>query len=1360
MEAVDDPAAPRRLLSRVPAEDETRAALATEVFSAALGLVQPQLEAYTALREAEAAVRAGEEALGEAQRAEGEARAAHEALVGSAGEFGSTAAEMPPADDGAEPPPAPAEGSPEAEAAAAAAAAEELAAAAAKVEEAAAAAAAAREQLGAAEAARGAADDALPLPLLARALRLAHRMRQEAAFDALLPALLQRSEDRVAALEAEEAAAKAAAVPGTEPAKESTAAGTLALPGFGDDADPAEEAEAFAMDGEDEECLEAWSAAMLLQCCRQLEAAAEGEAAAEAAASLAALLKRAMLSSCTSLALARLKDGASDAALLLWAHAVPRLDAQDKAACGQRPGDGAGLRLAGAAALSMVVRVPKPEHAARLGEALAALGRAAGKGGFTYALLPGWALAPAATVNHLGISTGGGGGGAGGMATGGAVLHGKALLQLEIVCDRLRDKHGIECVADAPTAPRGAPQVAGLGGGRASPPVDGSEEAAEAEAEAMRVLLVPAFHALLRGELHDPLLMSAVALRLQPLLLDAGRLREASSVCRAALALVVAERGAAVVRFAEKGIDGAPSVSAASVLQPEGGPAPFAGASHKSDMAQRNLASSHVELLVWLLRTELRRGIQRAGATAAVDFGRARVAQAKRRGQQHIYGRKWAMDKEREAAEDAAVAEAPATAAAAEARLLAEYAHEPYTKALLLVECARYRATPDERQPLLIQAAEALHAAAAVELGLAQAVAPSAQGRPRPSQAPPPPQLVYRTASEVCLRPRPYAPLKKAGTIEAPRVASYAVYGKAAGASGVAVSLNNVDFRGCGEPRPLGGGEDDYDPMAGTIVLRGLPLGGPCVFAVAAYDAGGGLIGTVGATSAPIVAALPLPRLHIWATLALSAAQLGCEVVALAAAAQVEGSLVARSPPMLLWEQNPAGRLRLQERMARHSAAAELRVSCQAILLAVSLRAEAASPGGAGVSGSGDAPGVPPLAVQVETLVLAKLQLLALQLALAIDDAALSAAALQGLWNLIVPLLRLRTPSAFLLHPLCSIVEVLQLLPPERLVAIRRAPQLLACAAFALVRLSQQAGLGALADHVAQTDVRGFAQKLATEYAAQAAAREAQGVAGAAAASAAEVEADALMAAMLREHVASDAALTLPAPDDSAPSPSNDDIGLVVWGSLRTAADAAWAQVEAFKEHPRQLEFGVRVCEEMLRGKQNAQTAAAVRAMLDTLLAAAKAATRQKTRAEASSRPATADADAAAGKGGKVPPPPHTHTRAPHAAAPAAAPAATPAPGCSRAPCSLAQPLSLASPFALPPSPRPPPPPLLPRSYAASRCHHAPRASSLTLTAESRHPYRSQQGKLQTPLAHPLPNPRPHRPAPCLASAPCAFPPC
>ena len=58
------------------------------------------------------------------------------------------------------------------------------------------------------------------------------------------------------------------------------------------------------------------------------------------------------------------------------------------------------------------------------------------------------------------------------------------------------------------------------------------------------------------------------------------------------------------------------------------------------------------------------------------------------------------------------------------------------------------------------------------------------EARPRPSNAPPTPQLVYRTASEVCLRPKAFQPIKKPGMVEAPRVASYAVYGKAAGASG------------------------------------------------------------------------------------------------------------------------------------------------------------------------------------------------------------------------------------------------------------------------------------------------------------------------------------------------------------------------------------------------------------------------------------------------------------------------------------------------------------------------------------------------------------------------------------------------
>ena len=98
---MDDPAAPRRLLSRMPVEDEARASLATEVFSAALGLVQPQLDAYTALREGGAAVQAAEEALGEAHRAEGEAQAALEA-AGTAGDAGDGGGEAGGEEEGAQ----------------------------------------------------------------------------------------------------------------------------------------------------------------------------------------------------------------------------------------------------------------------------------------------------------------------------------------------------------------------------------------------------------------------------------------------------------------------------------------------------------------------------------------------------------------------------------------------------------------------------------------------------------------------------------------------------------------------------------------------------------------------------------------------------------------------------------------------------------------------------------------------------------------------------------------------------------------------------------------------------------------------------------------------------------------------------------------------------------------------------------------------------------------------------------------------------------------------------------------------------------------------------------------------------------
>ena len=67
-----------------------------------------------------------------------------------------------------------------------------------------------------------------------------------------------------------------------------------------------------------------------------------------------------------------------------------------------------------------------------------------------------------------------------------------------------------------------------------------------------------------------------------------------------------------------------------------------------------------------------------------------------------------------------------------------------------------------------------------------------------------------------------------------------------------------------------------------------------------------------------------------------------------------------------------------------------------------------------------DLPRKLPRAVQVESLALSRSLVIALQLALAIGDEPLCAAAVQALWNLVTPLLRLRQPSAFLLQPLCA----------------------------------------------------------------------------------------------------------------------------------------------------------------------------------------------------------------------------------------------------------------------------------------------------------------------------------------------------
>jgi len=104
---------------------------------------------------------------------------------------------------------------------------------------------------------------------------------------------------------------------------------------------------------------------------------------------------------------------------------------------------------------------------------------------------------------------------------------------------------------------------------------------------------------------------------------------------------------------------------------------------------------------------------------------------------------------------------------------------------------APYRQTSAERSALLNQSAELLDRAHALELSLLRASSPNMPTN-APSNGPPPPQLVYRTTSAICVRPRNYTPTK-GGTAE-----TTAVFAKVS-AAGISVSTNNSEYVGSNE---------------------------------------------------------------------------------------------------------------------------------------------------------------------------------------------------------------------------------------------------------------------------------------------------------------------------------------------------------------------------------------------------------------------------------------------------------------------------------------------------------------------------------------------------------------------------------
>ncbi|KAL1512237.1 hypothetical protein AB1Y20_005499 [Prymnesium parvum] len=1001
----------------------------------------------------------------------------------------------------------------------------------------------ARENAAGAQAAADEAGKALPMRLHLELLKACHRFEAWEQVDALLPSARVRTEKALQAVLVDRGAETIEVTVGfgTKPIfrlQESAVAETTIFTESG------AHGEAVDIDPESEAVAVMHTETALLESEREIMQAQQAQdSAAELAAmrELAARLDKLKLPPFSRAVTQALPDGLADAAITLWKFVQPILLTNDSLHARQlSPAVSQAAFAAGSSAvvshrarLSLTITPKTKDDKAKLEGALNTLASDT-RSGVRYTM-------------H---------------ANGQATIHGSGELALELICDRIRSEFN--------AASGKVPFVQPSNDAMPKRHFEGAEPSVLTE------LLLVAHFTLERLNYFDAQLRAVLALCLLQLMQQQrGNLMQSVAIARAAVEAVENARSEQVVRLAEKGICGEPSVSASSVLQHLPDAAPY---SSPSDALQQGLACLHAELTIHLIRYELRLGFHRAQRQAVKDHEALRQKQLKRRQQQHIYGVKSRADEARERLEDETGPNLPTIAHAAEEKLQTEFQYDPYSRALLFLEMIEYRTDATEREQLLTQAVELLRSAEAQELDMLRACSANPPPPPKSAQMadrfqPPAPQLLYRTASSICLRPRTFT------QIRGPKVAKYAVYGKHSGAGGD-VSLNNTDLPGTGEKREVGGGTDQYDQFKGCFTITGLPRGQTFVFAVAAFDALGNILNNaVGRTSPGITTGLPLPRLFCWASLAQQASKFGCIKPARAALAEVERFVMEHGDV-------PAHRFKLRQQAVANLSSVELRATAKVLLLAPDLRLS-----------------VKRAARHQEQFELPRhvhALKLGLQLSMAIADHKLASCAVQQLYNALTPFLRITHRPIVLLHPLSLCHESLRAIPVQELRTIRRAPQLLACVAFEALSLCIEWKLYALATHFGGTDIHSFVAALKPEEQ-----KEAESRPVTKSQLQADADADKLVAQVFTEHVASIAEIN---PNLAEAGEGGPDRCISVFSALRESEVAAWSALtsEDVAGRPREFEMTVRVCSIMLQRKPSASTAIEIREKLVTAYERAK----------------------------------------------------------------------------------------------------------------------------------------------------------
>ena len=491
-------------------------------------------------------------------------------------------------------------------------------------------------------------------------------------------------------------------------------------------------------------------------------------------------------------------------------------------------------------------------------------------------------------------------------------------------------------------------------------------------------------------QLDDALLSGTVALRLAFILEKRSRKKDAVIVLEQGISTLNRARGQLLVKDISASEHWTEMFALSSVSTNSGNTAVPRRTNEELEQA---LACLQVDLLHARVRVVLQQGVddaRRAAATIEAKHAQQRLQRTK---DQALFGtksRKMLREENEQAVLDQQRPVLPARAV--ERRLIAACNRNLYEKAIVLVEIARLPRVRPEREALLAQAAAALEQAEEAE----SLVAKQVQEPPITAHlaVPPPPRLVMRGATEMVLMADAWRPPKPApGAKPQEEAVGLALFCKEEGA-GVAVSLNNVLFRGSGVPRPVGE----------KIVVTGLQPNESYVFALAAFDRHGHVIGGIGTTSVPIVAQLPLPLLQLWAQLAHTAHVVGCHDIAKAAQAKLQKALVIQGKAHRLWEQSPVSRDVLNMEAVARTPPPVLRL----FVLVLMQQAEAAEISPESQEDMSSPGTASQLLRHSATLRASKKLVMAVYVAVGIDDEPLACKAAIQLYHLLVPLLRMK----------------------------------------------------------------------------------------------------------------------------------------------------------------------------------------------------------------------------------------------------------------------------------------------------------------------------------------------------------------